>query len=85
MRPSEVKQVLKENNLTYRDIGRRWKVTPQMVSDFINHKTKSARLERRLGELIEELKANELVRLERRLAQLREEIDQLLKGKEVSQ
>jgi predicted XRE-type DNA-binding protein len=59
MTSSQVKQLLKANNLRYRDVGRRWKVTPQMVSDFINRKTKSARLERRLAQLIEDLKGKE--------------------------
>lgn len=60
MTSSQVKQLLKDNNLRYRDVGRRWRVTPQMVSDFINRKTKSARLERRLQKLIEELKGKEV-------------------------
>lgn len=61
MTTSQVKQLLKDNNLRYRDVGRKWKVTPQMVSDFINKKTKSARLERRLAQLIEELTGKEVI------------------------
>ncbi len=49
MNPKEIKEKLKDKELTYRDLAKRWGVTSSAISSFINGDMKSARLEKRLA------------------------------------
>lgn len=61
----EVKQKLREKNLTQAQLARRFRVSTAAMALFVNRKMTSARLERRLakelGVTVEELRANERV------------------------
>jgi len=63
MTTDQVKQKLKDKDLTYRKLAKRWRVTSGMVSNFINGDTKSARLEKRLagvlGVSVDDLRRND--------------------------
>jgi plasmid maintenance system antidote protein VapI len=52
MTPTQVKRKLKEKNLTYWRLAKRWRVTSGMVSNFINGKTVSEPLQRKLAEVL---------------------------------
>jgi hypothetical protein len=51
MRPREVKAKLKEQNILFEDLGKRWKVRPSSISRFIHGKFASARLEKNFARL----------------------------------
>ncbi len=52
MTPQEIKERLKSKELTYRDLAKRWGVTSASISNFINGDMKSARLEKRLANVL---------------------------------